>query len=347
MKHYGVDNPSQSPEVLDKIARSMQRGESANERMVSKLLDSLDIDYLTNDHDIIGSELDFVIPSSHVAIEVSPVFTHNSNEEQVLTVKPKSRGYHKKKHDLAEQQGYELITLSDPFLVKNRWESLTEPFISMKVSHHTDRVFYARETIIEHAESRESRHTCSDFIEHNHFSGNTPAKEYYSIRDKRSHEMLGAFSLRKTVNTDEHTMELSRLAWGTGIQVRYGLSKIVAEIRKSMPTLRTLISFSDNNMGNGKSYEAAGFTYLGDTDPALHFINIHDPMDSYSWQVATPWGARSGVISRLIHPMDVTKKEAKHIVETQLPHRTDDGIGYFSYYDTGSKKWSYDLEGAK
>jgi hypothetical protein len=343
IRHYGVDNPSKSPEVLDKITSSMNRGYSEHERIVAELLNDLDIPYITNDHTIIGKELDFIIPSRKLAIEVSPVFTHHSNERQIMTVPPKPPAYHKNKHDMAEKAGYELITLFDRFLIKDRWETMTAPFITMKVLGKATRTLYARQTVIYHETNRKGKDSCRRFIADNHFNGNTPAQEYFAIYEKGTDNMVGAFSLRHPTGRADNFIELSRLAWKADTQVRYGLSKIVNFIAKTMTQSRFLLSFSDNDMGNGYSYLSSGFSYDGYTEPSLHFVNPHDAMDCYSWQVATPWGAKSGVISRLIHPMEVNKREAKKIVETILPHRTDNGHGYFSYYDSGNKRWIYDL----
>jgi hypothetical protein len=341
MRHYGVDNPSKSPEVLNKIARSMNRGESANEKMVADLLDSIGVAYRTNDHDMIGQELDFVIPSAKLAIEVSPCFTHHSNESQVLTIKPKKRSYHKHKHDMVEQLGYELITLTDSHMTRERWRDLTSPFLTLKATGRAEHVMYGRTVTISHETTRSGRRECGSFIDKYHFSGNTPASDYFSVRDAGG-AMVGAFSLRKPRKSTGGDIELARLVWRNDVQVRYGLSKIVHTIARTIPA-NTLLSYSDNSMGNGYSYMRAGFAYQGDTEPGLHFVNPHDPMDNYSWQVATPWGAKSGIIARLIRPMEITKKEAKIIVEKDLPHRSDDGKGYFAYYDTGSKRWEYDL----
>lgn len=342
MSHYGVDNPSKSPEVLDKIAKSMKRGESCYEKMVSSLLNDLGVEYETNNHTLIGQELDFVIPSKRLAIEVSPSFTHHSNENKVLTVPPKKPSYHRKKHIMAEEKGYELITLFDSYLTKERWNMMTVPFLTLKICGQSTRTIYARNTYITHETSRKGRQECVKFISANHFNGNTPAQEYFSIKDKDG-TIVGAFSLRKVRGKGNEFIELSRLAWKVDTQVRYGLSKVVHAISKTMKEATTLISYSDNDMGNGYSYKKSGFSYDGETYPGLHFVNPHDPMDSYSWQVATTWGAKQGVISRLIRPMEITKKEAKIIVEKELPHRSDNGKGYFAYYDSGNKKWSYDL----
>ena len=49
--------------------------------------------------------------------------------------------------------------------------------------------------------------------------------------------------------------------------------------------------------------------------------------------------AKSGVIARKIQPMNLNRDEARKIVETKLPHRTDNKEGYVAQFDAGNRVW--------
>ena len=49
------------------------------------------------------------------------------------------------------------------------------------------------------------------------------------------------------------------------------------------------MTFSDNDLGDGHGYEKAGAKMIGETGPSLRFVSWTDPLDTYSWQIATKW----------------------------------------------------------
>lgn len=321
----------------------------AYRRKVQDLLDELHVKYDVDDVLLCPDGIDFTIPSKYLAIEIHSIRSEHSN----ITMPDSARkqGYHKKQHDMCEKAGYELLSLDDRQLCEPVWSNITRKFITMKITGHAEKTLYGRDVIIQQEKGSDAIKECADFVNRNHFSGTTKATEWFTVRCKHDDdrqgfkrgEIVGVFSLRDIWNKPDD-VEIARVAWRADVQVRYGLSKIVKVIRRLKTDRKHVISFSDNRMGNGLSYMKAGFRYDGATSPSLWFVNLDNPTDTYSWQVATRWGAQQGVIAKLIHPIDgLNNNEARKIVETILPHRNDKGKGYYSYYDSGNKRWVLDL----
>lgn len=322
---------------------------AAFRRKLMDLLDSLHVGYDVDDMLLFPGGIDFTIPSKYLAIAVHSIRSENSN--MTLPDSARKQGYHKKQHDMCEKAGYELISLDDRQLCEPVWSNITKKFIVMKIMGHAEKTLYGRDVMIQQEKDSNAIRECSDFLNKNHFSGTTNATEWFTVRCKhddasqgfRKNEIVGVFSLRNIWNKPDD-VEIARVAWRVDVQVRYGLSKISKVIKKLKADRKHIISFSDNRMGNGLSYLKAGFRYDGSTSPSLWFINVEHPTDNYSWQIATSWGAESGVISKNLHPIKgLNNNQAREIVETILPHRADDGAGYYSYYDAGNKRWVIDL----
>lgn len=353
---YGSKSPFASSTVRDKARKTMSYRCGVDsteafdfrktERNLKKWLDH-DLgmiegeDYIWHDQRQIQCELDFYFPRIHKAVELSPAFCHHSNVTKSV-LKPKKTTYHINKRRKCDEVGIELITLFDWMLDDKQMDALTKPFLKMKLTGHPDRILYGRNVTISKAKSNSRRKACIRFTEDNHFKGSVASKWWYEIDDGDGN-MVGSFSL-SPVKNNERTLELKRVCWASGVQVRYGLSKIIKHIARDFPDYGRLVSYSDCDMGNGSSYGKAGFTVDGETKAGLHFVNVRHPEDTYSWSVATTWSAKSGVIASKLGSMNVTNSEARIIVETILPHRADSGCGYMALYDTGNRKWIMDLD---
>lgn len=321
--------------------------------IVKGVIESTGVDYVENDKSVWLDGLDFAVPSRKLAIKINRVSVENN--DVTATVPIRERGYHKKMHDTVEKAGWELLSLDDRQLVDPSWSNITKPFILMKIAGTAEHVIYGRDVSITRVEVSADLRYANDFLKRYHFAGHASAQDTFLIRCENPRngvhvgDVVGVFSLRNVRNKPD-MIEIARVAWRPGYQVRYGLSKIIDVIKETHPERHRILSFSDNRMGNGQSYGKAGFRYDGDTSPSLWFINPDDPNDSYSWQVATSWGAKQGVIAKsfekhgLTVPPNCTNQKAREIIETTLPHRHDGGNGYRSYVDCANKRWLLDYD---
>lgn len=297
---------------------------------VHDILTDLNVDFITQDQHL-GFKLDFYMPTLKLAINCLPL---NAVPETT------SLHNHADKYKIARQNGIQLITLFEKHFVPDVWINKTVPMLRRLVTGHADVTLYARQIDIRLMSRPKDKTLADAFLERYHMDGKTPARIRYGLFHQNELVGVATFGLPATPSyKDGETLELKRLAFKSDTQVRYGISKVVARLAKDYPEYTRLMTYSNNNMGRGVGYERAGFTFVKETGAQLTFVNPKDPLDTYSWSVATTWGAKSGVIAKLLGSQDVTNAQARQLVETTLPHRTDDGVGYVAFYDTGNKLW--------
>lgn len=322
------------------IKKLTSQGKSNFEKRITELLDSLGVNYTVNDRKVIkGMELDFYIENKSIAIEVSPIRMHNSNQFRQIFHVTKPANYHQKKEQLCGQKGMKLIALFQKHLSEPTWSRIIVPMLKRQILGCAEKTYYARQTVVRPIDKSSAK----QFLNEWHIDGYVPSRYAYGIFKKGTDELLGVatFGLPQVpAYKQQGYLELKRLGWRADVQVRYGISKIMADVRRDLAsTYKGLMTFSDNNIGQGQGYEKAGFTLLKESKPQLTYVNPNHPADHYSWSVATSWGAKSGVIAQKIHPMAINNKQARKIVEEELPWRIGNGHGYFAQYDTGNRLW--------
>ena len=126
---------------------------------------------------------------------------------------------------------------------------------------------------------------------------------------------------------------------GDNVWVRV-LNKFIKAYFKSDANCDIIKSFSDNNIGDGVGYARAGAELVGEIKTSLCFISPNNGLDMYSWQIATPWSAKSGVLSKYTSQLSA-QNEIDEYIETKMPYRFDDGHGYDRVYCVGSKIWQF------
>ena len=328
------------------VIANVTGSQSLYESRVANLLNELGVTYQTRTRQF-GFELDFYLPEQQLAIEVSPLATHNSNRYRhfgLTTAKPKRASYHAYKYKTVAKQGVTLVTLFEKQLDPDVWVNKTVPMLRRLVTGHADVTLYARQTEIKLMSSPTDKKLVDAFLERYHMDGKTPARIRYGLFYHDELVGVATFGLPRTpAYNDGQTLELKRLAFKSDVQVRYGISKLITRLSRDFPEYNQLMTYSNNNMGHGNGYARAGFTFVKDTGAQLTFVNPKNPLDTYSWSVATPWSAKSGVIADLLGSQFVSNDKARFLVETALPHRTDDGKGYVAFYDTGNKLWTKTL----
>lgn len=319
-------------------------GFSCHENKVYDLLKSLNVNFIVHNRNL-GFELDFYLPEKGLAIECSPLATHNSNEyaQFGIVFKPKLPNYHYNKYKVASENGIHLVTLFEKQLDDSVWFDKTVPMLRRLVLGHADVTIYARETMVRSMNQPNDKKLVDGFLERYHMDGKTPAKFRYGMFYQDELVAVATFATPVSEKYKHDYVELKRLAFKSDIQVRYGISKFIAHFHDDNPDYKHLMTYSNNNMGYGHGYQKVGFKFVKETGAQLTFVNPKDVHDTYSWSIATSWGAKSGVIANLLGSQDIDNTQARALVETELPHRTDSNTGYVAQYDSGNKLWVLDL----
>lgn len=319
-----------------KLPSEFNAFKSQYELMVGLYLDNLGVKYEVNNRSILGGkEIDFYIPDKKIGIEINPSVSHNSNKytkNRGRLFGSKEELYHYNKYKAAANAGVMLLQLFEYDLNPEQFNKKTKYLLKQKLCGYDEKI-YARRTRVYEAK-RKDKSRCIEFLEKYHLHGASTATKYFAM--EYGGELVGVASFK------EHKgyVELKRLCFKRGAQVLGGLSKFIKAYFKSDNSYDVIKSFSDNNIGDGMGYARAGAELVGETKTSLCFISSTNGCDMYSWQIATPWSAKSGVLSKYTSQL-FAQNEIDEYIETKLPHRLDDGHGYDRVYRVGSKVWQF------
>ncbi|MBS6285794.1 MAG: hypothetical protein KH433_00020 [Campylobacter concisus] len=309
---------------------------SQYELMVANYLDSLGVKYEVNNRSVLGGkEIDFYIPEKKIGIEINPSVSHNSNKyakNRGRLFGSKEELYHYDKYKAAEKAGVVLLQLFEYDLNPEQFEKKTKYLLKQKLCGYDEKI-YARKTVVYEAK-RDARTKCVAFLNEYHLQGSATATKYFAM--EYCGELVGVASFKQ----HKGYVELKRLCFKRGVQVLGGLSKFIKAYFKSDADCDIIKSFSDNNIGDGVGYARAGAELVGEIKTSLCFISPSNGLDVYSWQIATPWSAKSGVLSKYTSQLSA-QNEIDEYIETKMPHRFDDGHGYDRVYRVGSKIWQF------
>lgn len=309
---------------------------SQYELMVANYLDSLGVKYEVNNRSVLGGkEIDFYILEKKIGIEINPSPSHNSNKyakNRGRLFGSKEELYHYDKYKAADKAGIVLLQLFEYDLNPEQFDKKTKYLLKQKLCGYDEKV-YARKTVVYEAK-RDIRTKCIAFLNEYHLQGSATATKYFAM--EYCGELVGVASFKQ----HKGYVELKRLCFKHGVQVLGGLSKFIKAYFKSDADCDIIKSFSDNNIGDGVGYARAGAELVGETKTSLCFVSSSNGLDMYSWQIATPWSAKSGVLSKYTSQLSA-QNEIDEYIETKLPHRFDDGHGYDRVYRVGSKIWQF------
>ena len=318
------------------LPADFNRFKSHYKHMVANYLDSLGVKYEVNKRSLLGGkEINFYIPSKKIGIEINPSVSHNSNKyakNRGRLFGSKEELYHYDKYKAAAKAGIVLLQLFEYDLNPEQFEKKTKYLLKQKLCGYDEKV-YARKTVVYEAK-RDVRTKCVAFLNDYHLQGSATATKYFAM--EYCGELVGVASFKQ----HKGYVELKRLCFKRGVQVLGGLSKFIKAYFKSDTNCDIIKSFSDNNIGDGTGYLRAGAKLVGEIKTSLRFVSSSNGLDMYSWQIATPWSAKSGVLSKYTSQLSA-QNEIDEYIETKLPHRFDDGHGYDRVYRVGSKIWQF------
>lgn len=332
---------------LIKVDHTLLKSSSGEKLLLLKLNDYYNGKIIINDRSILRNsntdylELDFYLPDKNLAIEINPSYTHNSNQFNVNHHNgSKDIKYHFNKYKAAQEKNITLIQLFEWDLKNERFENFTWP--RLKTLLNIDVItYYGRHVNINEVKDISE---VKPFLNQYHSDGYANSSIKYEIRHKNTNELLGAATFVKSQSSKfKGEWELKRLAFKHGIRILGCISKLFTQFFKDY-SVNQCITYSNNDWGNGLSYEKAGLKFISETGASLKFVSTTDPTDVYSRHIAMKHGARSGVIADDLAKKGLPKFDDQpfnilEYIETELSHRTDDGKSYDSIYTSGSKLW--------
>jgi hypothetical protein len=229
---------------------------SSGQRDISKYLDTLGVEYSSNERNIIpNQELDIYSPKYNIAIEYNGLYWHSYNALETSNQRLK----HQSKSLNCAAKGIKLYQIYDYEWKKK--QKIVKSIISNALSR-SQRVD-ARKLAIREIDDK----TSSSFFEHNHLYGHRPAK--YTIALLMDDTILAAMSFNK----HKEGYEIIRFAYRCNYTIRGGASRLLAFFRRSHTG--TIYTYADLRFSTGNVYNVLGFSKIKTTEPGYFYYRQH------------------------------------------------------------------------
>ena len=250
LERYGVENIFKTQDFPRKYPGHI----SEPEQEIRDFLKSLNVEFDTNCRNIISTkehllELDIYIPSKKVALEYDGLYWHSEYF--------KPNNYHALKSDLCRKKGIRLIHIFGDY-----WENKKEICKSIIKSSLNiyDRKIYARKCKVMDIDDL----TYKNFLEENHIQG--PVNSFIRKGLFYNRDLVQVIGVGKSrFKKDEY--ELHRMCTKLNTQVLGGFSKLLKSLN-----LKSLITYVDLSLFNGKGYESIGFKFVKKNPPNYWYL---------------------------------------------------------------------------
>ena len=240
---------------------------SSYELDICKYLDSLNVQYITNNRTILnGKELDIYLPDYNLAIEFNGLYWHSELF--------KDKYYHYNKTVECSSKNIDLIHIfEDDWKFKN---DIVKSIINNRLNK-IDNKIYARKCDIRVVKPKESE----IFLNMHHIQGN--AKSSYKIGLYYNNELISLmiFGERKTNSKKE--FELIRFCNKINTNVVGSASKLFNYFLKTYNIeSKYILSYADLSMFSGNLYDILGFDKIHTTEP--NYFWVVDDVRCHRWK---------------------------------------------------------------
>jgi len=217
---------------------------------IYKFICSLGLEAHEDNRTIIAPfELDIVIPSLNVAIELDGLRWHN-----------KEKDYHLNKTINAKKAGYDLIHIYD--LEWKHHKKQVKSFLTTKLGKSKRKV-YARKCEIRTV----PKDITKDFLNSYHIQGNVGHIEAFGLYYQD--ELLSLITIGKH-HRDSTKLVLSRFVGKEGVSVLGGLSKLS---KAAFKRYGSFITWVDRRISNGENWIKAGWTVTNVARPDYFYFD--------------------------------------------------------------------------
>jgi hypothetical protein len=259
---------------------------SGKEIQIVNFTQDLHFNVLENKRNILqNKELDIYIPEYNLAIEFNGLYWHSE--------KYKDKNYHLEKSLKCLEKGIDLLHIwEDEWVFK---QDIVKSIITNKLKK-SEETIYARKCMVKNIEDKE---LIENFLNNNHIEGYIESDINIGILHKDV--LVGLMTFKKYKN---NTFEILRFCIKTNTNVIGAASKLFTYFKRTH-RYKTIITYTDFRLFNGKVFEKLGFTNTNLSKPNYYLCK---GMNRY-------------------HKSLIIKEE----------HKKD----YFKIHDCGKTKWIY------
>lgn len=279
------------------------------EVFVKMVLDNLGVNYIQTCRNIITpKELDFYLPEYNLAIECNGCYWHSTLY--------KDNKYHLNKYLECQQAGVQLLSIWEDWVVNS--PNIVKSIILNKL-HKTKVSIGARKCILKEIPHK----IASSFLLTNHIQGPCNASTHLGLYYHDELVSVMSFGSRRPSMGHESGCELLRFCNKINTNVQGAASKLLKHYIKQY-NIKTVTSFSSNDISNGSLYERLGFEYVG--------------MNPSYWYVGRDFKRyhRFTFCKSKLVKMGYDKTKTEKEIMSDLP--------YQCIYDSGQTKWVLNLD---
>lgn len=251
-------------------------------------------------------EIDIYLPDFKFGIEIHGAYWHNENYVPM--------DYHQKKFLEAQKVGIRLIQVFDYELEDLRRFSILSSMIKSHLGN--SRRIGARNCDIKMV----GAHTATTFYQKNHWQGSRGATYHYALFYKQV--PVAMMSVGKS-RFEKDTWELIRFASLLSMNIIGAPSKLLKAVLTDHPEIKKLVSYSDNRLFQGKSYQKMGF------QPSENYY-----IDYVWWKEPSEYHFRYECQK---HKLQKFLKENFRPEETEIENMQR--CGYLRIFGAGQTKW--------
>lgn len=319
-----------------------EHNQSAFEQQVyTYLLDNLGLienqDFILHDRSIIRPrELDFVFPDMKLAIELNPIYTHNSTAGSVFSTNgndPKEITYHQDKYLRAKKRGYSLISLFERDLIEPRWSQVIKPLLRYLLTAADLQQPVIKFEDISH--KYPLKNLARQFLRLHSLHHLQTANKYIAVTNEQN-QLIAVYTLTKTKSG--YSIKQFACDLSLNIDYQYVFTNLINWLKDNyQQTIKLLLS---NNYAESRLITSDHHGEI--TRPNLWFVNLKDANDYYHRNILSGWSAKSGIIAKdLGYSSNMSIKQVHQYINNKLSHQTDDKHGYLDVYDTGNSIYKF------
>lgn len=258
-------------------------------------------------------ELDIVIPSLNIAIEFNGIYWHSEHHGQ------RDKWYHRRKHDMCVERGYQLIQVWS-----NEWyhkRNLVQSRLVSKLKHSNITIFARKCSVQRIVDPYIER----NFFSNNHIQGYSPSSICYGLYHQS--ELVSIMSFGTSRFSSKYQYELLRFAVLQHTNIVGGAAKLFSHfIRNHSP--ESIVSYCMLRWNTGNVYDKLGFQFLHNSDPSYHYFNTQTNTNEIHSRVKFQKHKLSGVLS----DFDPNKTEWENMLHN----------GYDRIWDCGNGVWVWE-----
>ena len=283
---------------------------SMEEKIICDFLDSINVDYIRNDWNVLGNkEIDIFIPAHNIGIEVNGLYWHSFNPYCAHTTKIEDKNRHIDKTQQAKEKGIDLIQITD-YEVNNKLEIVKSIIISRLGKANK---IYARKCSIKEVPKYEEK----NFLDKNHIQGFSGSS--YAIGLYLETTLVMVMTFGKSRYSSKADIEMIRMCNALGNTVVGGAEKLFKHARQYFKN-KSIISYCDRSKFTGLIYSRLGFT-----------SESYSP--GYFWtdgtHIISRYKCQHKNLSKWLPTYDSSKSESENLFLAK----------YRRYWDCGQQSW--------